>query len=377
MELSSLSYKEHIHTNKRWEFENFKINNVNLIVGKNASGKSRIIRAINGLSKFLINPTISFSNGHYDVSFIQGTNNYNYILDVEDKVIQKEELSINNEIYITRNSDGIGEIKGEEAQSFIKFKLPKNQLAIVRRDEIQHPSLDVLYQWGISLRYFRFARDQEKESLIVPSTGSNEQDDTNDALAISIFQRGESSFGSKFVNSLISNMNEIGYEIESIEVGKMPDIKITSTPFPAELSGILIKEKNCSSQISQVTMSDGMFRALAILIHFNYYKLKKSSGTILIDDIGEGLDYERSSKLIKILVKDAENSNIQLIMSTNDKFIMNSVELTYWQIISRLGGVVKINNIHNSKKTFDQFKFTGLNNFDFFSSDFLNNSKEF
>ena len=123
----------------------------------------------------------------------------------------------------------------------------------------------------------------------------------------------------------------------------------------------------------QTDMSMGMFRALSIIIHFNYYELEKIPGCVLIDDIGEGLDYERSTELIKLLIAKVESSvsNIQLFMSTNDRFVMNSVDLKYWQIIDRVGGKVNYYNIKNSSQVFDDFKFTGLNNFDFFATDFF------
>jgi len=57
-------------------------------------------------------------------------------------------------------------------------------------------------------------------------------------------------------------------------------------------------------------------------------------------------------------------------MSTNDRFVMNNVPLEYWHIIQRSGGHCKIYNYENSKGTFDNFAYTGLSNFDFFTTDF-------
>ena len=58
-------------------------------------------------------------------------------------------------------------------------------------------------------------------------------------------------------------------------------------------------------------------------------------------------------------------------MSTNDRFVMNSVDLKYWQVIDRVGSNVSYYNIKNSSQIFEDFKFTGLNNFDFFATDFF------
>jgi len=50
-----------------------------------------------------------------------------------------------------------------------------------------------------------------------------------------------------------------------------------------------------------------MFRALSLIIQITYLKFKqKEQITILIDDIGEGLDFERANNLIKYLIKIAD-----------------------------------------------------------------------
>jgi len=112
------------------------------------------------------------------------------------------------------------------------------------------------------------------------------------------------------------------------------------------------------------------------LIQVTYNIMSGLPSTILIDDIGEGLDFERSTKLIGLLIELAKkNDDIQLIMSTNDRFVMNNVPLEYWQVIQRKGGECRIYNYRNSKEIFDEFAYTGLNNFDFLATDFLNIEK--
>jgi len=55
----------------------------------------------------------------------------------------------------------------------------------------------------------------------------------------------------------------------------------------------------------------------------------------LIDDIGEGLDYERSKKLIDLIIQKAKKYAVQLIMTTNDRFVINKTPLEYWLVIKR------------------------------------------
>ena len=96
----------------------------------------------------------------------------------------------------------------------------------------------------------------------------------------------------------------------------------------------------------------------------------------IIDDIGEGLDYERSCSLIELLIEKSEGNHFQLILSTNDRFVMNTVPLEMWTVLKRDGCVVRGFNVLNSKSKFDEFRFTGLSNFDLFSMDYLFTDKK-
>ena len=58
-------------------------------------------------------------------------------------------------------------------------------------------------------------------------------------------------------------------------------------------------------------------------------------------------------------------------MSTNDKFVMNNTSLDYWQLVERSGSRVNTYNKINSSDIFNEFKYTGLNNFDFYATDFF------
>ena len=122
-------------------------------------------------------------------------------------------------------------------------------------------------------------------------------------------------------------------------------------------------------------MSQGMFRVLSLIIQLNYSKMAQRATTVVIDDIGEGLDFERSCALINLLMAKYSGSNIQLIMATNDRFVMNQVPLETWSVLQRSGHHCRVFNHANSSQAFEEFKFTGLNNFDFFATDFIHGSQ--
>lgn len=374
MKLVKFYYSEHQNNPRAWELKEFAVNNINLIVGANASGKTRALNVIAGLGKLLSNSKIQFGNGTTKANFITDDGKkLVYYVQLENGIVKKEELFLAGEKLIDRSENGSGEIKGVEINRNIKFRIPTNELAALRRDEIQHPFLNYLNEWASNLRHFRFAKEEEKRTLAIIDSDQRKKEEANlreTDRAIALFKKGRKTFGDNFMNKIIADLNEIGYSIKNVSIGPLESIQIDS-PVAGKLVGLLVQETDREGITDQNSMSDGMFRALSIIIHFNYYYLTQLSGLVLIDDIGEGLDFERSTKLIKLLINKSLDLGIQLIMSTNDKFVMNNTKLEYWQIIHRVGGVVNMHNISNSSEIFKQFRFTGLNNFDFFSTEFF------
>ena len=188
---------------------------------------------------------------------------------------------------------------------------------------------------------------------------------------------GQNKFKTEFQQTIISDMNKVGYSISKVGT-KPPPFEVLKQYAVGTFSGnpenvpffIYVQESDLKSETGQPEMSQGIFRVLSLLIQVNYFLMAGDSSCIIIDDIGEGLDYQRSSAIIKVLIEKAKIGSIQLIMTTNDENIMNGVPLEYWLVIERKPGVAKLHNYSNSPEQFEQFKHIGLNNFDFFASEF-------
>jgi AAA15 family ATPase/GTPase len=178
-----------------------------------------------------------------------------------------------------------------------------------------------------------------------------------------IFIKGENQFGEEFIKRIIDDMSQIAYHISTISVDILKF-------FPLPAFGIGVKESDIEDITDQKEMSQGMFRALSLLVQLNFSLLSKTPSCILIDDIGEGLDYERSKSLIDLIIEKVKGSSVQVIMTTNDRFVMNKVPLEYWSIIHRVPKKSLFYNYQNSAEIFDDFKYTGLNNFDFLTTEF-------
>lgn len=366
---------------KKWVLEPFELNNINLFVGDNASGKSRTLKYIYQLSKILLSNRFSLISGKYEVILYDENDGkrYEFKISFKDGVIENEVLNVDDAILLNRKFDGTGEIYNDVIDKNIDFKLPPNELISTRRDELQYPFLEKLFSWASNVRHFRFSKEEEKNRLILIesnrsiSSGFNHSNIANQA--IEVFRNGRAMFKDAFTNKIIRDFNSIGYNINDINVGALHSIMIDS-PIANKVVGLRVIEADRNAVTDQNEMSDGMFRALSLIIHYNYYQLTNMALTVLVDDIGEGLDYNRSTKLIKLLIEKSIGSKIQLIMSSNDKFVLNNTDLKFWQIVNRKSNIVNIFNYSNSKDKFDKFKFYGLNNFDFYISDFCNENED-
>jgi len=370
MQLKSMKYSQYKGKPQEWRLEDFTLEPINLIVGRNATGKTRTLNIIGGLGRLLAGETpLVYRTGYYEASFDEPGKNIEYTLHYEDMKVIEEKLIIEGKKVLDRGAGGLGKIYAEKL-GYMDFQAPDDQLACVtRRDNIQHPYFEDLYKWGKNLRHYYFGTQLGQDHFAVFRKDETGRDlnlkDANNVVAI--FKKGKDSYNGEFLDNIKSDMKKIGYNIEDINVGS--PISVTLKVLVERLDCIILKEKDLPAQTDQNEISQGMFRALSLIIQLNYSQLASIPSCILIDDIGEGLDYERSSSLIKLLVEKAKTSDVQLIMSTNDRFVMNNVPLEYWCVMRRVSNVSKVYNYRNAKKRFDDFELTGLSNFDFFTSE--------
>jgi len=367
MILKQLEYSEFIGDDKYWAIRSFELGRINLFTAKNATGKTRTITAINLLS-IMIKDNLFNAHANYNVEFSDNSEKYNYILSNNSKKVVFEQLFNSTRTLLQRDETGKGEMFTDKINKNIEFQIPEAKLAISRRDSIQYPYLEKIHLWAENLRYYSFGTSMKQEQGKTVEK-KNTIFDGNSDNSVEVFFVGELEFEDDFKKNVLASMNSIGYNLNNVDVQKISE--------HSEEYILIALENDRKAILTQDAMSQGMFRALSIIIYLTYYAMMGMPTTILIDDIGEGLDYDRSTKLIKLLIELAEkNDNIQLIMSTNDRYVMNNVPLKYWQVIERKGGDCKVYNYYNSKEKFEDFKYVGLNNFDFLATDFINSKWE-
>lgn len=343
-----------------------ELGQTNLIVGKNASGKSNTLKALLNLADLLSGDkqikNLEIQSFSYEVTFEDNTNVYLYELDVVDGMVVGENLSVGGKRLLDRSK---GKLYYSKLDQDLDFKIDGSVLAVTRRDTEQQPFFEDLFIWARRCTAYHFGSSMGKNLLVrdveaLLKEGSFNERETDKVAGLYAKAMRDVP---QIREMVIEDMRKIDYDLEDVTSSHLRH-------FPLEAFGISVKEKDLNDVTEQLEMSQSMFRSLALLAQLNISLYQKKTSCILIDDIGEGLDYTRSTKLIGLLIEKAKTSGVQLIMSTNDRYVMNKVPLDYWHVIWREANKSIFYNKKNSPEFFEQFAFMGLNNFDFFATQF-------
>lgn len=371
MKIKSISFRENEGENTFWEITNFLISDVNLIVAKNATGKSRTLNIISHLADLIsgrktVGPKQNYS---YKVNFTDKVSTY-YEIHIINGEVHSEKLSINDSVKIEKENTGITKTYFDAIDQIVTSQYDPKAISVSQRDILQKPYLEALYEWANNTIHMRFGTQLGQHTFTAYSKEFESNFDYKNTNTVVPYIRMAEVKGKlrELQEAVIKDLETIGYSVS--EIGYCDSGLSTPDNNPVHL--MYVQESDLHTRTYQDQMSQGMFRATSILVQINYMELSNISSCLLIDDIGEGLDFDRSTALIKILCDKTSKagSKKQLIMTTNDRFVMNVVPLEYWSVLSRTGQSCQMTNRINSPDIFEDFEFTGLNNFDFFSTGF-------
>lgn len=329
MRLKELKYIE-----PGFSIEGVNLNYVSLIVGNNAVGKSRVISVIMKLyqlilQKYDIRESDFFE---YDVVFADGEVDIRYRFVCQAGEVFLEYLDDSYSHYLDRQC-GVTNLYGESVNP------PKNKLCVnVRRDTEKYPEIEKIVRWAEHLYLLKFGHTDIYAS-------DSEQGIVAMYEKLDVKQR----------KGVIDMMSDMGYDIEEIKVGEVcPSLKL-----------LLISEKDVLCVLRFEDLSKAMQKTLYISVLLNYILTKdKDSRTVIVDDLCEGLDRHRSTGMGKFIYQFCIKNDIQLIATTNDIFLMDVVNLNYWNVLRREGGKVIAMNMYNAEQMFLDFKSRNLHNFE-------------
>lgn len=350
MKLENLEYNE-----PTWSLKGLNFSEASLIVGRNAVGKSKTITVLSKLINIITQQKEIKENDSFRYKIIFKDNDEDLIYDF---VFQKGKVCVE----LLYNKSGKILIKRDENETIYydeKVNPPANKLALtIRRDTVVYPEVEKIAEWAESSYGFLF---NQIDPVITDVSSFNIMSKCQ--KLITMFEQLDGNAKEQ----VIKDLNYLDYKIDNLDIQEIGQFKI-----------LHISESGVKDYLWEASISQGMQRTLFLIVFMNYLSLNKNKKTkiIAIDDFCEGLDYDRSIKLGKYLYKFCIENNIQLITTSNDSFLMDVVDLKYWNILQREGDKVTAINIYNSPELFEDFEFTGLSNFDLFSSDFIARHKK-
>ncbi len=373
MSLRTIAYREFSSGDPRhWVLEKFELNDINLLVGKNATGKSRVVNVINVLCQIISGAhTSSLTAGEFTAEIELDERKYIYLITFGDNVVLNESLAVDGEMKLERNAQGVGSVYFESEKKSIPFNIDTGTIAIqTKNDRLQHPFIHRLSSWAAGTSLYNFGSDFGKNTLMQavsmpPGVSTLTIPAPANDNTVGTYANAYQRFGEAFDKAVIRDMATLGYHLDEISAEPLPIV--TSPLAGGVLMGLVTVERDLDKlRNPQMSMSQGMFRALALIIHLNLAISSHEKSLLLIDDIGEGLDFERAAAIIDLVITAAKNDGIQVVMTSNDRFVMNRIPLDYWAVLVRNKRYVKAFTHKNSQKQFEDFKFIGLSNFDFF-----------
>jgi predicted ATPase len=285
VKLEQFKYWEKEASGEEWEVEPLTFGRFNLVVGRNATGKTRLLKAI-------------------------------------ARVAAEE----SGESRTTRN---------------MRFEL-----------EVGPRGEDAKVEWARQTQYLPFSAEMNFRSF-KGGTVTYEP-------VVEAFLRGTKSFGPAFEEEVRTRLNEVGYELSELSVAQPENAA----------ARIEVRQAGRSARTPLRKLSQAQQRTLTLLTYVTLLESNKTAGTLLVDDFAEGLDFESAGRLTTLVLKIAAAAPLQFIIATNDRYVMNLVPLEFWTVLVDDTKGTRVFNYLNSKQKFDDFKFTGLSNFDFFSMDF-------
>jgi AAA domain, putative AbiEii toxin, Type IV TA system len=352
MKILSIDYK-----GEDMSFKDLNLGQLNLFVSRNGVGKSRLLRKVfNILNCFLYQVPMS---GKYDfgIVFLNHKDEYSHyeiISDIDEgKFSYYEALEINSNSIFTRNFDEPVFMYNSLTEQMDEHNIPFDKLAMsIIRDTKKYPLIEEFLNDRIDF-------NQLQVGLVT---------------AVNIYNK-------ELFNEAWKNINiaEAYHDLPAADKNKAKDALISIGYNIAEMYAVKVqneyelhvREADLKNALQINQLSQGMLRAVHLVIDILHYNSTRANMLYLIDDITEGLDYARAKKLGKWVFDTCQERGAQLIATTNDSFLMKVIDIEHWNILNRKGDEIQCLNYENSKEVFDEFAFTGLSNFDLFSSNFL------
>ncbi len=320
-------------------FQNFEMANlgqINLLVGKNNSGKTSILEAIqflsvqNNLDIFL--ETISYRG---EFAWLENK------LAGRTKVFEICHLFPGHEILPSQEIIIIGSRESHQESVTISVKSIPIQLSPFsdKNDDLNNDNIFDDEEWNKLLLSIRWSQSQKPIELELLANGTLARDSTRRMASLSRishkigidnkielkfltpFSLTSSDMAALFDNIVLSPLEDLIIESLKIIEPKIERIasigsgKYSTSNNLGVRGGFLIKIKNHDQPIPIGSLGDGFWRMLGLVLAM----VNLENGILLVDEIDSGLHFTVMTDMWKVVWETAKKLNIQVFATTHSR----------------------------------------------------------
>lgn len=336
-----------------WQVDTFDLGNLNLLVGVSGVGKTMTLTAISSLER--ISNGVSINGVEWDATFTtdEGINcrwqgkfeNLGLEKDIieyfanpsekDDKddveknapKILLEILEINGQVVIQRDE---GNIYFHEEPT-IKLSPTESAIKLLNQEDEIRPIFQSLNKIVRSTAKFggRIV-DFQKTLAKYPNLEDIQNSGVDYFLKIALASRNAPSIFQKIKENFINIFPHIEeVRIEPINQAEIP-MEVSQFPF------FQVKEKNIDKWILPWELANGMLKTLSVISDMY---LLPSNSVVLIDELENSLGVNCIDAIGDLL---SQKHNLQIIVTSHHPYIINTIDMKYWKILTRRGGIVHV-----------------------------------
>lgn len=358
LKIKEITFEERENKTLYWRADTLKFDDLNLIIGPNASGKTQFLRRVAYIKEI---HTANLATRNIKTNF---KTSVKFELSDHDQNEQKKQITykievspgptIHEEIF---DDSGAHYFKVKNNEAFLYDEISKteksflfnNSTSITKQVRTLGTSFQTISLIGDFFQSILFLH-ADKFNLSSIRLGKHEIIPSEDMENISsVVLNWKNSYPGLY-KQLFSTYKTFFESVKDFD-------KKALVNAPQEEILALI-EDGVNEKIPITEMSSGMVRILSILalplvrnLPFKQLSVKFTPSLILIDEIDNGLDYERIGLIIDHL--RGESEFYQIVVSSHSPVVCNFIEPQYWRVFRRKGVEVKITSPMDVEETRD------------------------
>ena len=320
----------------KWEFQDTKLNGVNLLVGASGSGKTRYLNSIFNISSSIVQGQ-PFRSGRWEL--IVKTDEYEYLWEYDGG-----ENQVQREIVARKRIDSQEEFENlidrtPDTFSFCGDKLPRLQsdrpgITLLKEEGKIAP----LYETFSKVQIRRFHDEGLRDALSLQDVSQELSNLSNSEDGILTLWKQQLTLSAKMF--LLREMfpEQYSLAVETFQQVfssiKKCDMTIQS---PGQVPIFFIKEEKINRNIPVLELSSGMQKVLLIIA--DIITLPKGS-IYVIDEYENSLGINAIDFLPEFL--DDYGTDIQFLITTHHPYLINNMPMETWKVFHRNGSSVSI-----------------------------------